>query len=711
MVTAPIDFEARFAKALDNLDAFMTKVDKRTKKGSDGLRFMEVAAKAFVAAFSVSKIIDGLQAVTGAASEAEESTLRLGLSLRATGDASSNNIRLFQDMAKELQRTSRYEDDAILANVALAKQFGVTNREAEELIRTAIDLSAVTGDDLTTTVRALGQTLDGTAGKMANQFPILQQMTKEQLRQGEAVRVLGAQYRGAAAQGVGTYAGQMNQLSKAFGDLLENIGMVIIRNPEFINSLKSMTSFLIAMADWVDRNSTRFAKMTATLKPVGRLLYDLFTVNSKALDNYLNRNNELAEGVDLFGGKLDNLTKRFNPITRQYEALAGAADQAGRSFETSGKAFDYVAGRFANSFDEGRVKFDRFANEARQKFEDLAKSLEDVGRTELDTLSNLYNRNRQLLERAQNSNFATREKQTELLGKLELKFARESGELRKKQLQELEAQAREIFENPFRALQNRPGDQLSGAERAGAAGLGAARNLLRGEEGARDTLGAGAAAVASIWLGPLGAIVGELIKELSRGKEFARTMIAEFVDAMPDLIANIFEAIAESVVVLDEKLPAILERVIVNTLPRIMAAIGRYFLQITFPFLRKGFFDAWGQFLKNMVGGVGKFISELVKGAGRFITELVKGIQKALSKAGGGMFGGGGGNGFFGLPGLSGGGEGRGPVTGIKGSPFKVGAKAGSDAPAAPLQVNLVIGHKVIATTIQDLSKLGFSLS
>lgn len=717
-VTAPIEFEARFDKALRGLEDFLGQVDKTTKKSGNSMAFLEKAAVAFVAKFTVDKVIDGLKAIVGAASEAEESTFRLTQALEATGSNTANNVRLFKEFAKQMERTSRFDDDTILSQVALAKQFGVTNREAVKLIRTAVNLSSVTGDDLSTSVRNLGQTLDGNAGRFARQFPVLQRLTAEQLRNGAAIDLIAKLYGGAAAQSLTTFEGKTAQLSNAFGNLLEALGQVITENPKLVENLTKLTNTLVTLTEYVERGGGSLGKFSkvVTMPNVG--------IGAKAL-------NALVGSVDVITTRLFGTTK--------------ATDAAEKGFKKAGDAFKGAKDKMNGAFDESRIKFDRFANETRQKFEDLSKQLENTGRTELESLTNQYEANRRIIEKQISLGYGDQRKAVELLGRLELKYVREANELRKKAYQELQGLVQDAYQNPINALvnggrQNYNRGPLSDQQAVGlSAGLGIGSNVLKGKEGARDIIGAAASAAGVAFLGPAGAALGDVAKELTKGPEYVKQMIREFADALPDLIVNLIQALVEALPVVFEKIPQIIEKLaerspeiieaIIKSLPKLFANMPKYWLTLGTAFVRgsiKAFNTSIGKgferFFADIGRGASKFVSELVRGAGRFIEELVRGIGKQLSKLfeGVGGLGGGGGGGFLGrvfgggkgsLLGSVAGGSVGGVVGAITGGLFKGGAGPIS-ASQAPLQpVVLQIGNKQLASALIDLQKLGFNFA
>jgi hypothetical protein len=732
-ITAPIQFTGDFEKVISEFTSSTKKMAKSAESSASSFGFLETAIKGAIAAFTVDKIISGLKTVTDRASEAEEASLRLSNALIGTGDNTDKNIRLFKEMGKQLEATSKYDDDFIISQVALAKQFGVTNKEAEKMIRAAVDLSAVTGDDLTTTIRQLGMTLDGTAGRMAQQFPVLQRLTAEQLRNGAAIDILGKQYLGASERGMETFKGQTTQLSKSFGNLEESIGMVIIKNPTVIADIKELSASFVKLTEYVDKNSDTLSRWITNLVAGTKLLAKgslaIFGKDFEGLTNafadFEKATGRAVVNVDLFGGKLDGLVQRFNPITGKMESFNGSLASTKDKLNAVGGSFNYLTGKLDTAFDASATKFDRFANETLKNFEELKKKLQDVGATPLETLQKEYERNVKTLDKARTLGASSQKTNIELLGKLELKYAREAGEERKRQFAELVGKIQAAYASPVSALfkekelQN-PNGSLGlseGTQRGAAAGLGVLNNMFQGAEGARNLLGSAASAVGVALLGPLGAVVGDLVKALSQGPGFVKDMVSNFMDALPELVANIAEAIPVVLETLVEKLPDVIQKLVekspliierlVQESPRIIWALITLMPKVVGALVAGAY-----QVVARWLAGAGGFVAQILKGAYEFVAKLIDGAGKFLESATGTGKGGVVHDIWTGITGNSDGGN-NGiindsvPLVGW----LKGGAGSGPQTQAVrPMVVSVQISNKQLAQALVDLNKLGYSV-
>jgi hypothetical protein len=130
-------------------------------------------------------------------------------------------------------------------------------------------------------------------------------------------------------------------------------------------------------------------------------------------------------------------------------------------------------------------------------------------------------------------------------------------------------------------------------------GLGAANSVLQGKEGATSLIAMGAGKIADSFLPGIGAAVGPLVTELAKGPENAKLMIRQFIDAVPDIIVNIVEALAASADVIIEKLVDAF--LIEGGLERIVSAQLRAYPKVSYA-MANGMMEALG----NMIEAVSK---------------------------------------------------------------------------------------------------------
>ena len=209
--------------------------DKSGSNFSDGFAvgLKSLAKNAAIAAAAVAAIGGGLAIRAGvrAAQQQEDAIKRLNTALSIAGDFSEEASQDFQRFASELQNVSRFGDEVILNQIALAKSFGATNDQAKQAAQAGADLAEAFGIDIESATRNAAKTLGGYAGELGEVIPELKELTTEQLRAGEGIRLLNERFGGTARQQVQTFSGAISQASNAFGDLLEEVGFFITQSP------------------------------------------------------------------------------------------------------------------------------------------------------------------------------------------------------------------------------------------------------------------------------------------------------------------------------------------------------------------------------------------------------------------------------------------------------------------------------------------------
>lgn len=229
----------------------LAKVGKSINSGFTSLKdtffSLQTAALAFASAFAVKEVVE-------AANEQENAVNRLNVALQTAGDFSLEASESFQVLASELQATTKFGDELILNNIALAKSFGATNDQAQDIAKAATDLSAAFDIDLESATRNVAKTLGGFAGELGEVIPALKDLTAEELKAGKGIELLAAQFQGAAQGQVKTFSGALSQLQNTFGDLLEEVGFLITQNPVLIGLVSELSSVFSALGKEIKNN-------------------------------------------------------------------------------------------------------------------------------------------------------------------------------------------------------------------------------------------------------------------------------------------------------------------------------------------------------------------------------------------------------------------------------------------------------------------------
>ena len=173
--------------------------------------------------------------------------------------------------ASELQSVSEIGDEASIKLMAQLAAAGRTESQIRDIMKAAADYAAGTGTDIQSAVQTLNATYSGSAGLLGKQITGLKGLTEEQLKNGEAVKVVAEKYKG----------------------LAENLADVKVQAEGAKGDFKEMVGALIAPAvDLWDRFWKGFyEKGTAAMKWLKKRLDFINTDNDAFLHNMLERMN------------------------------------------------------------------------------------------------------------------------------------------------------------------------------------------------------------------------------------------------------------------------------------------------------------------------------------------------------------------------------------------------------------------------------------
>ncbi len=244
------DTEKKAKKSGKNAgEGFSVAFSSQTKKSLLGLKALAVSVGAVVAgAFSVKKIIE-------AASAQEDAVNQLNTALRISGKYSEQASKDFQSYASSLQETSKFGDEVILQNAALIQSLGDLSQNAlKDATKAALDMSAALGIDLTSAATLVGKAAAGEIGSFSRYGVIIKKGADNAETFSNALTALNSKFGGAAAAQVNTYSGASAQLSNTFGDLLEKLGDLFVKNEILVSVIKGVNKAFLLMQSFIENN-------------------------------------------------------------------------------------------------------------------------------------------------------------------------------------------------------------------------------------------------------------------------------------------------------------------------------------------------------------------------------------------------------------------------------------------------------------------------
>lgn len=171
--------------------------------------------------------------------------------------------------AAELQGRSLFGDEEIIAQQAVLAAMGRTEQQINDIIEASAQLSAATEMSLDSAVKNLAKTYGGLAGELGESIPALRELTKEQLQNGDAVKLIKEQYQGFAESTAQAGTGSLVQLKNQLGDLSEQIGMILL--PFFkslVNALSKLVGWLQNLSPAAQKTIVVIAGIAAVVGPL-----------------------------------------------------------------------------------------------------------------------------------------------------------------------------------------------------------------------------------------------------------------------------------------------------------------------------------------------------------------------------------------------------------------------------------------------------------
>ena len=111
--------------------------------------WVNLSSQIFVLQRAFRVLSGGIKAVVGEAIKQEDAINRLNSALQLQGTFSSSLSMRYQDLAKDIQRSTRFADDSVLAMMdTLVTMGNVTPTQMERVTKATVDFAAATGRDL-----------------------------------------------------------------------------------------------------------------------------------------------------------------------------------------------------------------------------------------------------------------------------------------------------------------------------------------------------------------------------------------------------------------------------------------------------------------------------------------------------------------------------------------------------------------------------------
>jgi hypothetical protein len=278
-------------------------------------------------------VTDGVKAA-----QAEQDAINsLNQALAQTGQYSKATSQDIQDFAAQLQATTTVENDVVLQNAALIQSLGGLEKEGlKRATAAAVDMSAALGIDLTAAATLVGKAAAGEVGSFSRYGLAIEKGATSAETLSNALTALETKFGGAAASKVNTYSGAVSQLNNTFGDLTEEFGNLIIKNPAIIAAITQTTKLI--------------AQFTETTK-----------AGSKSMTTLV------GEGFVTFVKASAFAVTAIDVVIRAFQSLYGAALLIIKPFVAIGT----LIRSFSVGFQKAASEFEAFSKHASANFQAL----------------------------------------------------------------------------------------------------------------------------------------------------------------------------------------------------------------------------------------------------------------------------------------------------------------------------------------------------
>jgi|GEM_PF-6445694 len=520
----------------------------------------------------------------------EKAVNSLNQSLRTQGIYSDTLSKKYQNLASAIQKYTTYGDEEIIQAQAKLQAYAGNTEITEDLTKAVVDFAAASKMDLGSAMDLVGKSIGSSTNALARYGIEIDSSATKQEKMAALTEALSKRYEGqAAAQAKGV--GQIKRLSNSFGDLLEVIGKQFA--PMISKAAELMSSFI----DTINANA-ELAKTAGLFLGIATAVAGVVT----AVATFLAVVPSIVAGFGLVTAAVAKLNLAFlaNPIVAAVAAIVAAITGLYLAWKNNFLGIQEIA---FGVFGAVKTFFSNFIENVTEMFGGLGELL--VGVFTLDTdkikaglaramkaVTTQIDVTAKAYQVAHDKRLKQIEAETVKRVEGEKKAAKIAAEapgagfaltgstgrpkspgpkpLTEKEKTAYKKRLEEIAKIQSEAEEKEQKRKASLVN----AGLGVANQALGGRFGAKNMLGDLAGVGADMLMPGIGGAVGGLVKTLADlGPDGAKKMISQFVEAIPDLVVTVVEALVASADVIVERLITVF--LVEGGLERIFMAVLR----------------------------------------------------------------------------------------------------------------------------------------
>lgn len=306
----------------------------------------------------------GKEAINAAAAQ-EVATNNLNNALARQGNFTRQASQELLDFASNMQKLTVFEDDAVISSTALLQS--LSNLSVDGLkagVTAAADFATVLGIDLETATRLVAKAAEGNISVFKRYGVQIQEGKNDAETFANTIQALNSQFGGASAAQLNTYNGSLRALKNAYGDLLEPIGDIVVKNPLIVAGFNEIKNIINGTNEEVSAGVPAFQEFLNNgifaVSAGSQVLLDIFdflTVGVKQFINVIqiaggfiasglvNPIKDLIDGVLFLGSNIPGLSDKFeglvNPLDKASVAIADFTNSGikGLNDATGGNVF------------------------------------------------------------------------------------------------------------------------------------------------------------------------------------------------------------------------------------------------------------------------------------------------------------------------------------------------------------------------------------
>jgi hypothetical protein len=191
-------------------------------------------------------VVRAFRSMTASAMEQEDASRTMAAALRASGDEVEDNLGSLNKYAAAIQRVTVQGDEAILRQMAYARNLGVTTDALADVTKGAVGLASTLNMDLTAAMRYTSTALQGDFTILRRYIPELR-ATEDAAEQLAIVQRKMVQGWLQSQEQARTASGQMQNARNRIGDVSEVIGAELL--PTMAAGFQKLAAFLESNQD------------------------------------------------------------------------------------------------------------------------------------------------------------------------------------------------------------------------------------------------------------------------------------------------------------------------------------------------------------------------------------------------------------------------------------------------------------------------------